>query len=56
MTPVTFNSGPPLIRAHAVEWSPVPEPAAFILFAAGVLGLLGFRRGVRQSANFPGAA
>jgi DNA-binding beta-propeller fold protein YncE len=34
----------------------VPEPAAFILFAAGTLGLLGFRRGVRQSANIPGAA
>jgi hypothetical protein len=28
---------------HAVEWSPVPEPATCALFAAGALGLLAVR-------------
>jgi hypothetical protein len=41
---------------HAVEWSPVPEPTALTLFAAGALGLLGFRGNIRQAANIPGAA
>jgi hypothetical protein len=30
---------------HAVEWSPVPEPAALALFAAGITVLFAFRQG-----------
>ena len=34
----------------------VPEPATLTLVATGTLGLLGFRRRVRQTVNIPGAA
>jgi hypothetical protein len=36
---------------HAVEWSPVPEPAAIVLFAAGGLGLFAWRKNYRHRTD-----
>jgi YD repeat-containing protein len=41
---------------HAVEWSPVPEPATFILAVAGAWALFGMRHarfGDPTNSSFP---
>jgi hypothetical protein len=40
-----------IANGNAVEWSPVPEPAAIVLFAAGGFGLFAWRKNYRHRVD-----